>query len=259
MHYMSPPCSTAYNGGDGWQQPAHVRAGELQAFQTATYRMTDMLASGTDGVMTATYTPPLCRSTQPGHGGAPICTVSPPQRTLSARRPVRPRSAPSGFQRLRPGKTEQFREAGQMRWPPVTEPEAHKAQPEPEQVPFRRTVQNAQGFWGGTLWERSLRSKGIELEDPFYSEMGGNVKELREEWQQCAEHRRSVPYSGSTVCGKVAKPLPHDTKKWVERPVAAGKYALNHMEGSRYKWGAHARPSNATSEAPQRRPLTARR
>jgi|ERR1712232_1018787 len=85
-------------------------------------------------------------------------------------------------------------------------------------------------------------------------ERGGNQKQLCEEWQQTAHDDfgwtslrhdawsgdPTIPYSGCTVYGKVALDRPKDSKDWVERPVAVGKYALDHMEGKRYKW--HRRP-----------------
>lgn len=148
-------------------------------------------------------------------------------------------------------KTERWREGGQLRWPPVSNGESMPDQP--ESVPFRRTVPNPQEFWGGTMWVGSLRERGVPIQDPIYSSHGGNVKELCEEWQQpvgddfgstrhCAwSGDPSVPYSGSTCYGKVALSRQRDSKRWVDRPVAHGKYALDHMEGKRYVWSGKPR------------------
>lgn len=110
-----------------------------------------------------------------------------------------------------------------------------------EIIPYHRTVPNAQKAWGGTLWTRSLREGGVDLEDPMYSNMGGNIKTMREEWQR-VDDGKNVPYSGSTTTGKAAMTGPPNTKRWVERPVSTGKYALNHMEGMRYQWNDKPRP-----------------
>eukprot|EP00928_Gymnodinium_smaydae_P002776 TRINITY_DN11003_c0_g2_i4.p1 TRINITY_DN11003_c0_g2~~TRINITY_DN11003_c0_g2_i4.p1 ORF type:complete len:320 (+),score=51.81 TRINITY_DN11003_c0_g2_i4:224-1183(+) len=186
------------------------------------------------------YTPRKCRATRPGNGGAPLCPARPPCGPPQAAPPQR--SSPegrTGYSGVDPRctKTERWREAGLVRWP---QPNDGERPPDKEDVvPFRRTVENAQKFWGGTLWSRSLRERGTDMRDPFFSNIGGNVKELSEQWLKC---RRDVPYSGSTVSGAVAMPREHDMKKWVDRPVAAGRYALEHMEGSRYVWDDQPRP-----------------
>jgi len=77
--------------------------------------------------------------------------------------------------------------------------------------------------------------------------MGGNVKEMREEWQPC--YGRSVPFSGTTVSGSVAMPRDYDANRWVERPVAKGKYALDHMGGKRYAWDHKPRPCLIDAQA----------
>jgi hypothetical protein len=110
-----------------------------------------------------------------------------------------------------------------------------------ETIPYQRLTENPQKIWGATLWTRSLRERGVELEDPMYANMGGNIKDMREEWQR-VEEGAQVPYSGSTTSGKAAMTTPPDCKRWVERPVSVGKYALDHMEGMRYQWNAKPRP-----------------
>ena len=100
-------------------------------------------------------------------------------------------------------KTERWRETGTVRWPPaVSGPE----RPAPE-VPLRQYRRNMQA-WEGELWARSLRRQGAKA---------------REEWN-------------------LAPSTPRCDKEWIERPVATGKYALDHMRGSRYVWGSAPRP-----------------
>jgi hypothetical protein len=41
------------------------------------------------------------------------------------------------------------------------------------------------------------------------------------------------PYSGFTTSGSCALPSPREATKWVEKPVASGRYALQHMGGTR--------------------------
>jgi len=184
------------------------------------------------------YTPRKCRATRPGNGGAPVCPArppcGPPQR--------RPAYETRGHHVL--PKTERWREAGQVRWPSVNDGE--RPPDREEVIPFRRTVENAQEFWGTTLWSSSLRERGANLDDPLYSNIGGNVKDLAEEWLKC---RREVPYSGSTVSGAVALPREHNPKRWVDRPVAAGKYSMDHMGGTRYAWDSKPRPCLTELEA----------
>lgn len=236
----------------------------------ATRAMNELLTK-TDDCTSATYTPRLCRTTQPGSGGAPICPRRPvsqrPQRPQSAPScarsvqragPRRPQSAAGGRAEAEP-KTERWREVGQFRWPPVS---SGDAQPEQQEVvPFRRTVPNSQKFWGGSLWVGSLRGRGVPLEDPVYSQHGGNINELCQEWRRStpdddygySKHQAwggapSIPYSGSTITGKVALPNGKDASRWVERPVAAGKYALDHMDGKRYGWDQ--KPRECLTELP---------
>lgn len=116
-------------------------------------------------------------------------------------------------------------------------------------MPYRRTMENSQPHWTGELWTRSLRKPGMPIEDPFFANVGGaggaRLRELHEEWQdreQRAERdfgqiaARVVPFCGATTSGKAAMPRDRDVSDWVERPVATGKFALNHMEGQRYLW-----------------------
>jgi hypothetical protein len=129
-----------------------------------------------------------------------------------------------------------WREAGSLRWPPVSEGEK-LGDKQSDSVPFRRFVPYMQPNWKGELWMRSLRKPGVLIQDPIYAEMGAGMKELHEEWRSCTPTiSREVPFSGATASGRAALPSRHDVSSWVERPVATGKYALKHMEGKRYQF-----------------------
>lgn len=47
--------------------------------------------------------------------------------------------------------------------------------------------------------------------------------------------RGEWPYSGSTISGSCALPASQNLTRWVERPVACGRYALKHMDGTRHQ------------------------
>eukprot|EP00927_Polykrikos_kofoidii_P062291 TRINITY_DN57099_c0_g1_i1.p1 TRINITY_DN57099_c0_g1~~TRINITY_DN57099_c0_g1_i1.p1 ORF type:complete len:356 (-),score=32.98 TRINITY_DN57099_c0_g1_i1:96-1064(-) len=228
-------------GNSSTSTAGHPRPREYALFVQAQRRLNDMLTVD-EGTSTASYTPRMCRSTFPGQGGAPLSNGRPP----SYRAPPRPSSAPS--QRTfanhgrPPTKTERWREAGETRWP---EPGSSDGPLRTEEtLPFRRTVPNAQLYYGNTLWVGSLRAKETALKDPMNLNDGGNIKELVEEWRPAVPYMHvpysgsigQVPYSGATASGKVALKNAKDPRRWVGRPVATGKYALDHMEGTRYKW-----------------------
>jgi len=121
-----------------------------------------------------------------------------------------------------------------MRWPAPVEAKRGDQQ---DTVPFRQTTDYSQGNWKNELWMRSLRKPGLLLQDPVYATPGAEIKEMHEEWRSCPPvSPRSVPYCGSTASGRAALPNENDPSKWVERPVATGKYALDHMDGGRYKF-----------------------
>jgi len=185
----------------------------------------------------AVYLPKRCRETYPGHGGSP----QPTQPPLSASRPL---SAPA----TRLVKSEKWREAGALRWPPVAHGAAEEARrgvvggTNGEQEPFHRHLTNPQPCWKGELWMRSLRKPGVLLQDPMYAQTGGGVKELHEEWRSCAPMTpRLVPYSGATASGRAAVPRQHDPNDWFLRPVATGKMSLDHMNGKRYQFSGQPR------------------
>ena len=138
-------------------------------------------------------------------------------------------------------KTERWRESGQLRWPPLSAgaPQVPPPGGGPEIVPVRQYNKNPQN-WQVELWTRSLRKPGVLLQHPTFAAVNIGAKELHEQWGHVMPlSRRQWPFSGSTVAGRSG---PADAKSWIERPVATGKYALDHMGGTRYKWNMSPRP-----------------
>ena len=185
----------------------------------------------------AQYVPRVCREQRPGGGGTPLPT--------SARsRPASTRLGVASYITVA-AKTERWRESGEVRWPAMAV--AHPAAvfgaeslrpPHSGGVPFRRHVpEYTQANWTGDVWMRSLRMPGVQIQEPIYAMQGANMKDLHEEWQGVYPmSAREVPFSGSTSTGRTALLHDRDAHKWVERPVAVGKYALDHMHGNRYQW-----------------------
>jgi len=200
--------------------------------------MREILGTGRNRPKSAVYVPRQCREHRPGAGGSPLPTNAGKHRPHSAR----PGSA-------RAGKIEQWREVGRMRWPDPP-PHEYKKGPPQDSTPFHQTVQNAQQNWKHELWIRSLRKPGVLIQDPVYATPGAEIQQMHEEWRSCPPvSAGAVAYSGATVSGRVAIPREQNSQKWVERPVAAGKYALAHMDGNRYKFDNNPR-FYATAESP---------
>lgn len=195
---------------------------------------------GSDRPKSAVYVPRRCREHRPGAGGSPLPTAR--RRGSGRQRPSSARVAGGLGGPTPPGtagasgalKTERWREAGEMRWPVPVEVTRGDQQ---DVVPFRQTIDYSQGNWKNELWMRSLRKPGLILQDPIYATPGAEIREMHEEWRGCPPvSPRSVPFCGSTASGRAALPGENDPMRWVERPVATGKYAVNHMDGSRYKF-----------------------
>lgn len=208
----------------------------------------------------------------PRIGYMPLRCRGPPPGSAAGQRPTepeRPNSVPAGGQwRARPGtsdggphvhgtpwkalagaKLERWREAGEVRWPPKQGPARGPTQ---EVVPFRRVGESDQPNYTGQLWTRALRANGLAIQTLEFSQTGNSVKQLQEEWLDrpkpspppCparGEYVTAAPYNGATVTGRLAVKRPHDVSKWVEKPVAHGKYALDHMDGTRYMWNGPPR------------------
>lgn len=179
----------------------------------------------------ARYMRPRCRVTPEGAGGAPL---------------QRPTSAPAG--RV-PPKTERWRESGMTRWPKESDKTNHPSD-RSDGDPFRRGIPE-QPCWQGELWIRSLRRPGVEIQDPAFHDVGQRgMREIHEEWQtprrpmsaRMGRGRPAVPYGGKTTTGSAALPRQNRPKEWVERPVAAGKMALSHLNGQRYTFSQEPRP-----------------
>lgn len=210
---------------------AHSRVRRIKAIPDRTF--TSEVAHTLDPFMdlddgrprSAQYVPRQCREHRPGAGGSPL----PPSRL---------RQRPSSAHDWQLGaKTERWREAGKMRWPPRAE--AKRREVLSDAVPFRQSTEYNQGHWQNELWLRSLRKPGLLLQDPVYASPGGELQEMNEEWRGCPPvSPRSVPFCGATASGRAALPNEKVPERWVERPVATGKYALTHMDGGRYKFDA---------------------
>lgn len=185
----------------------------------------EILGTNRSRPKSASYVPRQCREHRPGAGGSPLPTAL----------KRRPASARAG------GKTERWREGGEVRWPPPPTHE-YKRGPPQEVVPFHQTIENCQNKWHNELWMRSLRKVGVIIQDPVYATPGADVQQLHEEWRGCPlVSARTVAYSGATVSGRAAMEREINPSNWVERPVATGKYALTHFDGQRYKFNGQPR------------------
>lgn len=180
-----------------------------------------------DQPKSARFTALRCRPTQPGDGGDP-------------RAGKRPASAP--FDRRKSGHktTEKWRETGMLRWPQHLEEELcrrpHQFEKAEETVPVRRSLPNAQPEWTSELWTRSLREKGVPLENQIFGQIGHHkIRSLHQDFVRRPVYGR-MGYSGETATGSYAIPRNKDTKLWIEKPVANGKMASEHMGGTRYKF-----------------------
>lgn len=167
----------------------------------------------------ASYTPRRCRATKPGSGGEPQGAAPGTRR--------RPMSAPMGGR-----KTERWRETGTPRWPFPSESDVAMRE---EALPYRK-AHNPQPHWMSECWLRSLRRPGLDLEDPFFGNLGNpEMRELHEQWRGLGPPTQQLgAYSGFTTSGPVALRREPDPRAWIERPVAVGIVSLEHMNGSRY-------------------------
>jgi len=134
-------------------------------------------------------------------------------------------------------KTERWRERGVERWPHPAERQMKK-QPRQfnkaeEVVPLQRTLENPQNNIHAELWCRSLRTKKLDVND-----IGRfNTSIATATCSVMFDHHGSG-WSGKTNATGAKRPRPGETgphvKDWIERPVAVGRYGLEHMNGSRY-------------------------
>lgn len=177
----------------------------------------------------AAYTARRCRQVTPGSGGSPL-----PAAQLRQQRPVSASGTGS--------KTERWREAGEVRWPAPVTPNKLIEEPLADAVPFRQTIEYCQDNWKNELWMRSLRQPGLPIQDPVFATPGGDIKDMHEEWRDCTPMSpHAVPYCGATAYGQVAAKTEAVPARWVERPVATGKYSLGHMDGVRYEFNTSPR------------------
>lgn len=134
-------------------------------------------------------------------------------------------------------KCELWREKGMERWPPIAASEMSR-QPRQfvkaeEVVPLQRTVENPQGSILGDMWCRSLRKKHLRVES-----IGWHNENIRTATVAPMFDQDGQGFSGKTNNSRgprrrPGKYGPH-LEEWIERPVAHGRYGLNHMSGSRY-------------------------
>jgi len=134
---------------------------------------------------------------------------------------------------------ERWRERGALRWPPHAS-ELIMKQPSQfrrsdEIIPLQRTVPNAQATLPGEVWCRSLRTESLGLQ-----EIGRNNQNLAN-----TSAIELFDRSGQGWTGKANSKRPNHAKpdmtEWVDRPVAVGKMALDHMGGTRYAMGLNPR------------------
>lgn len=194
-----------------------------------------------DGVKTAQYLRPRAHN------------------SLSARRGTQglgsydypdPRASPRGSS----FKMERYRERGIMRWPHHAAEHVAKQPCQfrrgEEVVPLARVCGNFSGSISGEIWSRSLRSDGIHVH-----QLGRGNQDTASTHIAELFDRKGLGWTGRTNPRRQGRPTP-DRREWIEKPVADGKYHLDHMGGSRYHMNltprdcvpnsmAHARPARS--------------
>jgi len=138
-------------------------------------------------------------------------------------------------------KTEKWREKGMERWPPSATEELSKRPTQftksQEVVPLqRRADEEGQPNIHSELWTRSLRMPGLHIQE----HVGPQNQNAFTSAVKCMFNERGVGWTGKTNLG--SKKMQINPTAWVERPVAAGKYSANHMQGSRYTFDLSPRP-----------------
>jgi len=123
------------------------------------------------------------------------------------------------------------------RWPAAAADEARKNPTQflsaEDPIPLQRSNQNHQIHLGSELWTRSLRAKSLKLD-----RLGRHSRNVSTASASAMFDSRGEGFSGRTNPGKAKKADtdgfgPH-VKDWIERPVAVGRYASEHMGGSCY-------------------------
>lgn len=158
-------------------------------------------------------------------------------------------------------KTEKWREQGALRWPRKASKEVRmkptQFEKAEEMVPLQRTLANPQANINSEMWCRSLRTKAL-----YIDQIGLHNQNVANATVAMMFDNQGEGFSGRTQRGPRRR-LPKDkekgihTKEWIERPVAVGKLALDHMKGSRYQMDLSPRPcvsNSMTSRSHQRLP-----
>jgi len=108
-------------------------------------------------------------------------------------------------------------------------------------VPLQRTLANPQGGVPSELWNRSLRQNHLHI-----AKVGLHNQNVTTSTVAVMFNPEGRGWTGKTNSRppggrKIKQPGPH-MKEWVEKPVAVGKMALDHMGGSRYNMDLTPRP-----------------
>merc|ERR1719235_2964912 len=138
-------------------------------------------------------------------------------------------------------KTEKWRERGVDRWPPQAHKEMIKRPTQfsntQEVVPLQRMAHSEQQpNLNSELWTRSLRMPGLSI----HEHVGAQNQNAFTSAVKCMFTEYGVGWTGRTNVSR--KKIEKDPKDWVERPVAHGKYGVDHMQGSRYHFNLSPRP-----------------
>lgn len=138
-------------------------------------------------------------------------------------------------------KTEKWRERGCARWPAKANEEMmrrptqfRKAQ---EVTPLQRMEhQEMQPNLHSELWTRSLREQALSI----HEHIGAQNQNAFTSAVKCMFNEYGQGYTGKTNVGRKIRNIDH--KDWVEKPVAVGMYATDHLQGSRYAFNLSSRP-----------------
>jgi len=105
-----------------------------------------------------------------------------------------------------------------------------------ESIPLRKQVENPQADWGGELFVRSLRCRGLKMTSPVLQRIGMGapcVKQFHESWKKNPQ-TDTFGFTGKTIGKRDAAQRPHNKDDWIDRRVAVGRLALTHHGGTRY-------------------------
>lgn len=187
---------------------------------------------------------------QPKRPGAPMAATAPAAPLpLSARNSSTRLSRYGEIQSVSRAKTERWREKGMQRWPDLAVDKGNKTlsffNKSEEVVSMRRYQDNArQAHVTQELFLRSLRMPSLDMKTI-------GIGDSQKQW--CAPNiTESFSPRGDGWSGKANthwKPKKSPDTDWIDRPVAVGKYSLDHDKGKRYKMNTQTRPCVPNSMA----------